>query len=409
LPGLARLARLGLLGLPIFATVFLGSSIAPLGISTSEAAVAPRTASRARPASRRPGRKRTGKATTSKRAVLLERKVPSTRGGLPNVQALGSLVVDLDNGEELFARRPDQARPIASISKLLAALVVVGRGLALEDLTTIKKVDAEVARGGAPSRLLEGMTLSNRDLLHAALMGSDNRAVAALGRAVGLNATQLAAAMSKQAAALGLKQTRFREPTGLSPENVASPRETIAMLRAAMAHPVIAPIMQKTEYDAHPVARPAVKYITTHRPAHRANTQILAGKTGYNDAARYCLVIAARVGGRQLGMAFLGTEGKLTRFGDVARTADWVIARKPRPAPALARSAAPPDGHASPAPGSAPPAGAPVSRLPGALENASPRGPTAATVTPATAGGPGAVVGEPPSDPASAPAPSVAP
>lgn len=338
-----------------------------------------------------------------KRAVSLERKVPATRSGLPNVQSLGSLVVDLETGEELFARRPDQARPIASISKLLATLVVMEKGLALEDLTTIKKVDAEVAKGGAPSRLLEGMTLSNRDLLHAALMGSDNRAVAALGRAVGLNATQLAAAMTKKASALGLKQTRFREPTGLSPENVATPRETLAMLRAAMAQAEIAPIMRKTEYDAHPVARPPVKYVTTHRPAHRANTQILAGKTGYNDAARYCLVVAARVGGRDVGMAFLGTEGKLTRFGDVARTADWVIAHKSRP---VAPPAAPKNATASTSPGTPPEvvSGPPALPTPGAspLAGAGPAGASAGASPGTTATGQDRT--EPPPHPETSPA-----
>jgi D-alanyl-D-alanine endopeptidase (penicillin-binding protein 7) len=276
-----------------------------------------------------------------KHKVFLERRVPAMKGNQPNVQSLGALVVDLDTGQELFARKPDQPRPIASISKLAAALVVMERNIPLEELTTIKKVDAEVARGGAPSRLLEGMTLTNRDLLHAALMGSDNRAVAALGRAVGLPASQLAAAMTKKAQELGLRQTRFLEPTGLSPENVSTPREIITMLRAAMEHPVLGPVLHRLEYDAHPVARPAIHYVNTHRPAARANTQVVAGKTGYNDYARYCLVLVARVGGRQVAMSFLGTEGKLTRFGDVARVADWIVlhpAAHPVAAPAVAKA-----------------------------------------------------------------------
>src|SRR4051812_32354272 len=154
------------------------------------------------------------------------------QGGLPNVQALGALVVDGDSGREIFSRYPDKERPIASISKLAAALVVADRGLELDGLTTIEKTDLDVARGGAKSRLREGMTLSNRDLLHAALMGSDNRAIPALGRAVKLSPTQLAAAMTARAREMGLKNTRFRDPTGLSTDNVSTPRETIALLRA---------------------------------------------------------------------------------------------------------------------------------------------------------------------------------
>jgi D-alanyl-D-alanine endopeptidase (penicillin-binding protein 7) len=262
--------------------------------------------------------------------------IPWLRGGLPNVQAQGALVLDLEGGEELFSRRADEPRPIASISKLAATLTAVERGLDLDAHTTITRVDADVARGGARSRLLEGMTLSNRDLLHAALLGSDNRAVSALGRAVGLSARPMAEAMTEVSQRLGLRETRFVEPTGLSPRNRSTPRETIALLRAVMDHPVLGPITQQVQYDVRPVGRRPIHYVNTYRPAARPNTVVLGGKTGFNNAARYCLVLAARVGGRTLGMAFLGTEGELTRFGDVARVSDWVVARRSRLAPVAA-------------------------------------------------------------------------
>jgi D-alanyl-D-alanine endopeptidase (penicillin-binding protein 7) len=259
--------------------------------------------------------------------------IPWLRGNLPNVQAQASLVVDLQDGEELFSRQPDAPRPIASISKLAATLTVVERGLVLDQLTTVSRADLDVARGGARSRLVEGTTLSNRDLLHAALLGSDNRAVSALGRAVGLSAADLAAAMTSKARELGCKGTRFEDPTGLSPQNVSTPREAIVLLRAVMDHPVLGPITRRVEYDAHPVGRAPIRYSNTHRPAARSNTVVLGGKTGFNNAARYCLVLAAEVGGRTLGMAFLGTEGELTRFGDVGRVSDWVVAYRARSKP----------------------------------------------------------------------------
>src|SRR5437762_250589 len=155
-----------------------------------------------------------------KKPVAAERLVPATRRGQPNVQAPAALVID-EGGAQVFAHNPDNERPIASISKLCAVLVVVDKGLELEGLSTINKVDVEVGKGGAKSRLLEGMTLSNRDLLHAALMGSDNRAIPALGRAVKLNPAQLVTAMNAKAKQLGLKNTRFQEPTGLSTGNVS--------------------------------------------------------------------------------------------------------------------------------------------------------------------------------------------
>lgn len=275
----------------------------------------------------RPQRKTKGRVAPKK--VFLERHVASIKGGLPNVQALGALVID-DTGRELYSRTPDKERPIASISKLAATLVVMDKGLELEGLSTIAKGDLDVARGGAKSRLLEGMTLSNRDLLHAALMGSDNRAIPALGRAVKLTPAQLAAGMTTKAKALGLKNTRFHDPTGLSTENVSTPRETIVMLRAVMNHPVLGPITHRLEYDAHPVGKPPITYNNTYKPAVRTNIQVLGGKTGYNDDARYCLVIAAKIDGHTYFMSFLSNEGKLTRFGDVARVADWVVTRRPQ-------------------------------------------------------------------------------
>ena len=318
--------------------------LVPLGLSLTLASVPTAEASPA--ATARKGSKR---RVTKRRHVLLDQRVSATKNNLPNVLALGSLVYDLDTGQEVFSRKPDQPRPIASISKLAAALVVADRKLDLDGLTTMKRVDLEVARGGAPSRLPEGMTLSNRDLLHAALLGSDNRAVSALGRAVGLTAPQFAEAMNKKVTSLGLKHTHFREPTGLSPENVSTPREVIAMLRTAMANPMLGPVLHRVEYDAHPVARGPIHYVNTHRPAHRSNTDVMGGKTGFNDQARYCLVLAARIDGHAYGMAFLGDEGKLTRFADAARVADWLVVHKTKLASAsgtaLAKNADPQPGR----------------------------------------------------------------
>jgi D-alanyl-D-alanine carboxypeptidase len=287
-------------------------------------------------AAKKPAKRHAGRGNGKKKGhVMLERHVVAVKGGLPNVQALGSLVVD-ETGREIFSRNADRERPIASISKLAATLVVAERGIELDGLSTIEKGDVEVAKGGARSRLLTGMTLSNRDLLHAALMGSDNRAIPALGRAVKLSPSQLTTAMNAKMRDLGLKNTRFHEPTGLSPNNVSTPRETIKLLKAAMANPLLASITERVEYDAHPVGKPPLRYINTDHVAARGHIQVLGGKTGYNDVARYCLVIATRVDGRTYYMAFLGNEGKLTRFGDVARVADWVLAHKPKvPTPTL--------------------------------------------------------------------------
>ncbi|HVZ85340.1 MAG TPA: serine hydrolase [Polyangia bacterium] len=272
--------------------------------------------------------------------VAQERPVAATRGGQPNVQAAGALVID-ESGRTIFARNPDKERPIASISKLAATLTVAQHGVELEGLSTIDKGDIEVAKGGAHSRLLDGMTLSNRDLLHSALMGSDNRAIPALGRSVKLSPGALTTAMNATVRSLGLKNTRFHEPTGLSTGNVSTPRETIAMLRAVMANPILGPITHRAEYDAHPVGKPPIHYNNTDHPAARSSIQVLGGKTGYNDEARYCLVVATKIEGRTYYMSFLGDDGKMTRFGDVARVADWIVSHPQKVAPAVAKAAAP--------------------------------------------------------------------
>ena len=341
---------------PFFATLAVGVSLLMLGstAATHATTTKPQVKNSGKKPDKKSGKsegkkdsKKNGKksAKAGKAAPKhhhSEKHVAAMKGKEPNVQSLGALVVDLDTGQELFARRPDNPRAIASISKLAATLTVMDRNLDLDGLTTIKKLDADVARGGAKSRLLEGMTVSNRDLLHAALLGSDNRAVSALGRAVGLGTSQFTAAMNHKVASLGLRFTRFREPTGLSSDNQSTPRETIELLKAAMAHPVIGPIVRRPEYDAHPVSKPPIHYVNTHRPAVRANVQVLGGKTGYNDSARYCLVIAAKIDGHSYGMSFLGTEGDLTRFGDVARVADWIVTHKPKRSPSTAPQGPPP-------------------------------------------------------------------
>ena len=304
------------------------------------------------------------KARTKRRKpVAAERLVPAIKRGQPNVQAAAALVLD-ETGAPVFAHNPDHERPIASISKLAAMLVVVDKGLELEGLSTINKTDVEVAKNGAKSRLLEGMTLSNRDLLHAALMGSDNRAVPALGRAVKLTPAQLVAGMNAKARQLGLKNTRFQEPTGLSVNNVSTPREVIVMLKQVIAHPVLGPITRRGEYDAHPVGKPPIKYMNTDRAAARSNVQLVGGKTGYNDFARYCLTVATKIDGHTYYMAFLGDEGKLTRFGDVARVADWIVSHKPKTVLATASPTAPTAPTAPAAAATAAPPAAPIVEVP---------------------------------------------
>lgn len=280
----------------------------------------------------------------ARRAQRRARYVPTyTRGGLPNVQAQAALVLDLATGQPLYQKNPDAVRPIASLSKLMAMLVLSEHGLDLQRATTILDADARLTTRGAKSRLLVGMTLSNRDLLHAALMASDNRAVLALGRSAGFSPPALAAAMTAKAAALGMKHTQFGDPTGLDYRNVSTPREVIVMLQAALKVPHIAAACRQTHYVARSTSRPVrlIEYNNTDVLLRATKHVVHGGKTGYNDRAGYCLVVSAKISGgapakapsplrdREVAMAFLGEVGKDTRFADFSRAAQWLVEKRP--------------------------------------------------------------------------------
>jgi D-alanyl-D-alanine endopeptidase (penicillin-binding protein 7) len=297
----------------------------------------------------------------SRRRHGVSRSVPTyTRGGLPNIQAHAAMVVDFANDTVVYEKNPDEQRPIASISKLMAMMVVLDRKLDLDQTTAIIEDDRRLALRGARSRLPVGVSFSHRDLLHAVLMASDNRGVPALGRAVGLSPDQLTAEMNRKAQALGLGHTSFGDPTGLDDRNRSTPREVVKMLRAALKYPLIAEITRKATYVAHaigPKRRWTVEYNNTDVYTRTGSYHVLGGKTGYTDLAGYCLAIAARIDGRgDLGMAFLGADGKMTRFADFARTAQWIAEKKPSVTAVATR---PPAAPSAPAASAAPvPAGA---------------------------------------------------
>jgi D-alanyl-D-alanine endopeptidase (penicillin-binding protein 7) len=270
----------------------------------------------------RPGKRRRG----GERPVSVYKK-----DGSPNIQAQSAVVVDLASGEELLAKNADEIRPIASISKLMATLVIVDKGLDLDGITTMQEDDRKIASGGARSRLPVGMQFTNRDLLHAALMASDNRAVPALGRAVGWTPAELVAQMNARAKALGLKNTHFEDPVGLSPGNTSTARDLVGLLRAAAKNAIITEITQKKTYVAHPVGKPGwtIEYANTDVIARTGRFEVLTGKTGYTDLALYCLAIAVKMlTDRPVAMVFLGAVGKMTRFGDFSRVAQWLIERR---------------------------------------------------------------------------------
>lgn len=269
----------------------------------------------------------TGAEARSKRIPAL------TEDGLPNVQAARAVVMDAATGAEIFAKNPEEVGGIASTTKIFVAMVVRRRNIDLEGLTKIERVDHEHARGGARTRLELRHSFTNHDLLRAMLISSDNRAPTALARAVGLDPKGLVAAMNTLARKLGLGHTKFTDPSGLR-GNVSTARDMAIAFREMLKDPVLAEIAGTRNAEVRSIhSKPRrIFYRNTNDALHSKRYQVIAGKTGYTRAAGYCLVIAARVKGRDVIMVFLGEQHKNTRYGDFGRVVDWMESGK---APAL--------------------------------------------------------------------------
>jgi D-alanyl-D-alanine endopeptidase (penicillin-binding protein 7) len=249
---------------------------------------------------------------------------PAWAQELPDVKSRSAIVIDAESGAEIYGKDADAVRAIASTTKIFVAMAVRKKGLDLDGWTAITKDDAKYARGGARTRLDVGETFRNHDLLRAMLMASDNRAPTALGRAAGLTPDELVVAMNGVAKDLHLKRTKFTDPTGLR-GNVSTAREMALALRAALDDDVLRAIMNDAfELVVAKDGRPKISYGTTNQPLVAKKYDVIGGKTGYTEAAGYCYITAARLGERTFVMAFLGADGKTTRFADFNRVAGWI-------------------------------------------------------------------------------------
>jgi len=255
---------------------------------------------------------------------LAQSKVKPALTDLPNVKSAAALVIDLNSGDVLFAKEADVVRSIASISKVMAALVIHKYcNLKPGEFHTMTVENRDAAKGGDKTRLTTGWSYSYNDLMKAALMRSDNRALPALGQACGMDIAKFGEKMTAEAKLMGLTNTSFKEPNGLSKENVSTPREVMVFLKEVLKIRELREIMatrQATIVGYRDNRSRPVVIRNTDRRLSRNLATVLGGKTGYTDIARYCLAIAAETeDSRQLGMVFLGAEGKLTRFADFSR------------------------------------------------------------------------------------------
>lgn len=242
----------------------------------------------------------------------------------PDIRSGAAVVLDARTGAEILGKNADEVRPIASTTKIFVAMAVRRAGIALDGWTEITRDDARASVGGSRTRLDVGQRFRNEDLLRAMLISSDNRAPTALGRAVGLDPAQLITAMNRLARSMGLTHTHFTDPSGLR-GNVSTAREMALALRRALRDDVLRSIMGTTSAEVRSKTGYArIAYTNTNQPLIRGQYEVFGGKTGYTVPAGYCFITGARVAGREVVMAFLGADGKLTRFADFNRVAQWM-------------------------------------------------------------------------------------
>jgi D-alanyl-D-alanine endopeptidase (penicillin-binding protein 7) len=233
-----------------------------------------------------------------------------------------ALVIDQDTQQVLFSKNPQAVLPIASITKLMTALVVTEANLPLDEVLSISQDDVDTEKGSR-SRLMVGTQLTRGDMLLLALMSSENRAAHALGRHYPGGMDAFVAAMNGKAQLLGMTGTRYVEPTGLSSQNRASANDLARLVNAAYAHPIIRELSTSREAQVD-IGNRQLQFRSTNGLVRSPEWDIGLQKTGYISEAGRCLVMQAQLAGRKLIMVLLDSTGKYSRIGDAERIRKWL-------------------------------------------------------------------------------------
>jgi D-alanyl-D-alanine endopeptidase (penicillin-binding protein 7) len=228
-----------------------------------------------------------------------------------------AIVEDASTSQVLLAKKADEVVPIASITKLMTAIVVLDANLPLSEMLTISDADRDLVKGSY-SRLRPGWSLSREDMLHLALMASENRAASALSRYYPGGQPAFIAAMNAKAAKLGMSSTHFVSPNGLTSENVSSAFDLVKLAKAAYEYPLIRQFSTDRKHTVR-IGRRTLQFVNSNRLVGRRDWDIELQKTGFINESGDCLLMWATVQGRSLIMVFLDAYGRLTRFADARR------------------------------------------------------------------------------------------
>ncbi|NLY27816.1 MAG: D-alanyl-D-alanine endopeptidase [Alcaligenaceae bacterium] len=253
----------------------------------------------------------------------------------PSLIAEIAYVQDLSSSSTLYEKNSQEVRPIASITKLMTALVVADARQPLNEILTISEDDIDRMRNSR-SRLPVGTQLSRADMLHLALMSSENRAANALGRHYPGGLPAFVRAMNDKARALGMRQSHFTEPTGLSSQNVSSPRDLVKLMLAVNKHPVIRRYSTNDHHVVQLNRGRQVIYRNTNRLVTKTDWNIKVSKTGFINEAGQCLVMLTEMNNRQVAVVLLNASGRYSRIGDAVRVRSLVEHRGHQPRIALA-------------------------------------------------------------------------
>jgi D-alanyl-D-alanine endopeptidase (penicillin-binding protein 7) len=251
----------------------------------------------------------------------------SNLGGDPHVRSESALVIDTD-GNVIYGKDVDSVRPIASITKLMTAMVIIDSGVDLDEKISVTKADRDLIQLTG-SRLEYGATLSRKQMILLAIMSSENRAAVALGRTYPGGLTTFVAQMNHKAAELRMKDSHFADPAGLRVENVSTAADLARMVSAAYAYPLIRQASTTQRMEVYPYAkRGPLTYGNTNRLLKNKSWDIALSKTGYINEAGRCLVMQTTIEGESLSIVLLNSFGKLTPFGDSNRLRKWMLAQK---------------------------------------------------------------------------------
>ncbi len=233
-----------------------------------------------------------------------------------------ALVMDQDTREVLFSKNEQVVLPIASLTKLMTGVVISAANLPMDQLVSVTEEDVDTEKGSR-SRLKVGTELTRGELMHLSLMSSENRAAHALGRTYPGGMAAFVKAMNVKARLLGMNDTVYVEPTGLSSRNQSSARDLAALVNAAHADPMLRELSTSAGSEVA-VGNRMLQFNNTNRLVKNPDWDIGLQKTGYISEAGQCLVMQTRIAGRKLIMVFLDSSGKLSRLGDAERVRRWV-------------------------------------------------------------------------------------